>query len=1142
MAVAAALRMFPGIVFDPREPVPPRFAHLVDNRDDDAGIFGRWNRDRNPWGLGDGGVGGGGGGGRGEDRGFVHLARVGPHHGPHHGGNDRYGQHRRIDPWAPEPHIRPHEPAHEYERPQQPRQGFLPPLSSSVKVQVVHDTAKFTVTHVFWNRADTIKQGTYQFPLPLDATVTEFNCRIGVNRVIRGKVKGKEEARRDFDNAVRQGRTGGLVEQQTAEIFTINLANIEANTKMRAELSFMCLLKHRTSNNRDVFTLTVPTFIAPRYGDVPHGVAVEQENSHWLNFEADILTADELITVNSDTHNIRFERAAGQRACQTWDDFVMRRDDAEMSQKTGRIQLEDGRTSLGKDLVITITTAQSENRENPLACVEVHPDLDNHKAVMLTLPSEYLLTGEGFSHDGEIIFVADRSGSMTDKIESLKSAMLFFINGIPENRPFNIWCFGSECEYMWPRSKGLTEQTRQEAINYVQRNFAADMGGTDILPALKKIYESRGGYHTLDVVVLTDGAIWGPQETIDYVKEKRLVSEGLFRCFALGIGYSVSHELVEGLAKAGGGYAEVITNVYGGGWEDRVVAVLKSALAGHVGSVEMQLEWHGEDGQELVQPPVSFKQSPADISAISPFIRNRVFLLFDSGVQMAQLTAVKLNVRVPGSEAVTKRVLPKRLLQPDATLHKLAVRALLGDLERGESWLHRRRGGVDDAVVRQEAIDLGMKWSLVSKWTSLYAVEEETAEPLDIEIPDLEPSDDDNDVLLRARGGANQNAGLLGPGATAGRGGTESDLVSDSEEDDVQSTRDDGSDSGSDDADDGDHGPDGGAGAAGQHGDGSGTGGADGGPDGDNGAGPDAAPDNFPDGAPGGHPDEAPDGPGDRGSDDAESPMYDQDAIQNLTGGNADALKAPMEVSDNDWESASEAPRTNSQIHRDMGMWQRGVAATAGLVQHQRARSRTRSRSRSRSRSRTRQRNHSGARAPVQGTAALGAAVVAAGLAAPPSAWRRRSGGFRERDRARSRSSSRRRSSRLSRSPENPAVTLRTFARVDWIDDLSSTGSANSTNMDCEFGSAPPADNPFAPATQAPDAWESTASKEKPLPDSSSPYPWSSNPAASRSSRTTTSAFSAGSSLFTRGKSSSLGLSRHPSCVLTMQQQKGRTV
>ncbi|MCH7567015.1 MAG: hypothetical protein IH787_05075 [Nitrospirae bacterium] len=44
---------------------------------------------------------------------------------------------------------------------------------------------------------------------------------------------------------------------------------------------------------------------------------------------------------------------------------------------------------------------------------------------------------------------------------------------------------------------------------------------------------------------------------------------------------------------SGGGYAEVITNVYGGGWEDRVVAVLKSALAGHVGSVEMQLEWHG---------------------------------------------------------------------------------------------------------------------------------------------------------------------------------------------------------------------------------------------------------------------------------------------------------------------------------------------------------------------------------------------------------------------------------------------------------------------------------------------------------------------------------------------------------------------
>lgn len=74
---------------------------------------------------------------------------------------------------------------------------------------------------------------------------------------------------------------------------------------------------------------------------------------------------------------------------------------------------------------------------------------------MLTLPSDYLLTAESIAHNGEIIFVTDRSGSMSDKIENFRSALMFFINGIPTNRPFNIWCFGSDCESMWPQWRPL---------------------------------------------------------------------------------------------------------------------------------------------------------------------------------------------------------------------------------------------------------------------------------------------------------------------------------------------------------------------------------------------------------------------------------------------------------------------------------------------------------------------------------------------------------------------------------------------------------------------------------------------------------------------------------------------------------------
>ncbi|EQL00329.1 von Willebrand factor type A domain-containing protein [Ophiocordyceps sinensis CO18] len=771
-----ALALLPGIRFDPREPLPPRFAYLAahhyrqpDVPDDPQD----WRRDI-------------------PHLGNPHLGN--PHLGNPHLGNPHLGNN---GPRPPPPGPSPYNPYRSQVVPQAVRhvpdeppaqQGFLPPLSSSVKVQIVHDTAKFTVTHLFWNRSGHIKQGVYQFPLPLDATVTDFSCRIGQNKIVRGKVKAKEDARREFDDAVRDGRAGGLAEQQTAEVFTISLANIPADTKMRAELSFMCLLKHRISNNRDVFTLTVPTFIAPRYGEVPPGVQMDLSNNHFLNLEVDVLTAEDLLSVNSDTHSIIVERGGGQRACQTWDDFVMRRDNDTASLRTASVQLEQGRTSLDKDMVVTIMTALADDGASLHACLETHPTLEHHKALMVTLPSDYLLTTERFAHDGEIVFVADRSGSMWDQIGSLKSALMFFINGVPENRPFNIWCFGSDCVCLWPRSKPLNETTKQEAINYVRQEFAADMGGTDILPALRKIYEARGGYLTMDLVVLTDGEVWEPQETIDFIKQKRLGSEGMFRCFALGIGHAVSHELVEGMAKAGGGYAEVIASAAGGGWEDRVVAVLEAATTGHISSVQMELEWQ-TDGEKGTAPPLKLKQSPADVSKISPFIRNRVFILFDSGTQCPELEAVVLRVGGPGGNFTTKRVLPKRLLLPDDTIHKLSVRALLGDLERGESWLHRGWQRDRDAAppIREEAINLGCQWSLVSKWTSLYAVEEETTdvmEDLHINIVLPEVTDDVEDALLQSRGVPNRNAGLVGHGGGAAQG---PDSVAESEISDVQS-------------------------------------------------------------------------------------------------------------------------------------------------------------------------------------------------------------------------------------------------------------------------------------------------------------------------------------------------------------------
>ena len=104
-----------------------------------------------------------------------------------------------------------------------------------------------------------------------------------------------------------------------------------------------------------------------------------------------------------------------------------------------------------------------------------------------------------------------------------------------------------------------------------------------------------GGFGDADVIVLTDGQVWGLDGTVNFIKNPRLETEGRVRFFSLGIGNAVSHELVEGIAKAGGGYAEVIQTASQGGWEDRVVAVLRAAMGPHVGSLDFGLEWDDQD-------------------------------------------------------------------------------------------------------------------------------------------------------------------------------------------------------------------------------------------------------------------------------------------------------------------------------------------------------------------------------------------------------------------------------------------------------------------------------------------------------------------------------------------------------------------
>ncbi len=77
----------------------------------------------------------------------------------------------------------------------------------------------------------------------------------------------------------------------------------------------------------------------------------------------------------------------------------------------------------------------------------------------------------------------------------------------------------------------------------------ADLGGTEILPAIKSTIERRLTDLNLEIMVLTDGQV-NLDVLFRYVEKE--TEEGDVRLFSLGIGRrDLSHALVDGLARVG---------------------------------------------------------------------------------------------------------------------------------------------------------------------------------------------------------------------------------------------------------------------------------------------------------------------------------------------------------------------------------------------------------------------------------------------------------------------------------------------------------------------------------------------------------------------------------------------------------------
>ncbi|KAH9908297.1 von Willebrand factor type A domain-containing protein [Xylariomycetidae sp. FL2044] len=446
--------------------------------------------------------------------------------------------------------------------------NYLPQVNLEAHATIVESTCRTTLTQTFANphpnqHLDEIR---YTFPLYDGVSVVGFTCAVD-DRLIRSVVKERQTARSTYDQAVARGETAGLLEQLPAasDVFTTTIGNIPAGAKIIVTITYLGELKHDAQV--DGIRLTIPTNIAPRYA------SYESLGCQLMQVGHSVMDTDIRIVVDAEVANGSQIKSIQTSAAPTADPSFQR--------ASGTLAL--GTTGLDKDFILHVVAT---NVGKPLALLEQHPTLPNHRALMMTLVPKFNLAPE----KPEIVFVCDRSGSMDrdKKIPNLQAALRTFVKSLSIGTKFNICSFGTRYDFLWDRSRTYDSDSVDEAMRHID-TFNANYGGTEMYAPMEDTFRRRYLDMNLEVFLLTDGEIWAQQNLFELVNDHVSKSEGAIRVFTLGIGMTASSALVEGVARAGNGFSQSVGDSEE--MSSKIVQMLKAATFPHVKEYSLEVKY-----------------------------------------------------------------------------------------------------------------------------------------------------------------------------------------------------------------------------------------------------------------------------------------------------------------------------------------------------------------------------------------------------------------------------------------------------------------------------------------------------------------------------------------------------------------------
>mmetsp|Transcript_98476 Transcript_98476/g.301267 ORF Transcript_98476/g.301267 Transcript_98476/m.301267 type:complete len:937 (-) Transcript_98476:260-3070(-) len=593
-----------------------------------------------------------------------------------------------------------------------------------VELSVTDVVAHGQVLQTFVNPTDHVLEVTYSFPVLPSLTVCGLRAELA-GSVVEGRVLAKQAAREAYRVAVASEQTACLLEKPAGDVFRISLGKLPAHAEAKVTLDFVLELQTQGAGLR----LGLPVVVGPRYPLEPlfqeacadeHASLAEAArgpgaSAFSLAVEFEMPCA--ILGIASPTHaGVAVRTSACLNA------------DAELS-ATATVGLELS-TMPVREVVLEVALVTplaprcwvepcAQRYDCAAALAVLHPAALDVQRLFPAPPSSEQ------KPPVEFIFLLDRSGSMQgDRIQRAAEALQLFLRSLPRACRFNILGFGSKYEVLFQGASVPYDADSLRTASLHAQRVQADLGGTELLDPLRYVLESdeTPGYRRA-LVLLTDGQVSNVNSVFCLAQHHDA------RIYTLGIGSSVSHELVEGLAEASGGAAEFVVSS-SERLEAKVVRQLERAIRGETPIRLMRAEWPGASVEALAPAALAGTDgthgphhSPLGQASLGTGgiawrgERIAIAALLDFGA-LAATDVVRLHFAKGSGQTATMDV---AVGQPQlrSRLHAAVGRALMEDLQRGLCSFGV--GPAEKSAIEAQIVALGTKFQLVSKHTSMVA-------------------------------------------------------------------------------------------------------------------------------------------------------------------------------------------------------------------------------------------------------------------------------------------------------------------------------------------------------------------------------------------------------------------------------------